>query len=166
VWVRLSIARMRLPSFIWWTVSSRCFQMTSICKHWRFYSARAHSCRYNSISYDIHHFSPSLLDLLVFYLMALTVTCVVRLQPSVDVKTVMSQLMERLSKYAASSPEVIANLGQLKQSFRASVIIGASSLQNPALFQRSILFAKQSVFLWWRMVPVLSFQHLQFIGLL
>eukprot|EP00246_Nothoceros_aenigmaticus_P001401 TRINITY_DN11916_c0_g1_i2.p1 TRINITY_DN11916_c0_g1~~TRINITY_DN11916_c0_g1_i2.p1 ORF type:complete len:792 (-),score=165.96 TRINITY_DN11916_c0_g1_i2:126-2501(-) len=30
-----------------------------------------------------------------------------QLQPSVDIKTVMSQLMERLSNYAASSPEVL-----------------------------------------------------------
>ena len=28
------------------------------------------------------------------------------LQPSVDIKTVLSQLMDRLSNYAASSPEV------------------------------------------------------------
>jgi hypothetical protein len=34
------------------------------------------------------------------------------MQPSVDVKTVMSQLMERLSKYAAASPEVMINIFQ------------------------------------------------------
>jgi vacuolar protein sorting-associated protein 35 len=32
-----------------------------------------------------------------------------QLQPTVDIKTVMSQLMERLSKYAAASPDVSLN---------------------------------------------------------
>ncbi|KAG0562429.1 hypothetical protein KC19_9G145400 [Ceratodon purpureus] len=37
-----------------------------------------------------------------------------QLQPSVDVKTVMSQLMERLSKYAAASPEVLPDFHQVE----------------------------------------------------
>ncbi|KAH7286873.1 hypothetical protein KP509_32G026000 [Ceratopteris richardii] len=37
-----------------------------------------------------------------------------QLQPSVDVKTVMSQLMDRLSVYAASAPEVLAEFSQVE----------------------------------------------------
>ena len=49
---------------------------------------------------------------MLFNLMALTTVSVICMQPSVDVKTVMSQLMERLSKYAAASPEVMINVIQ------------------------------------------------------
>lgn len=35
-------------------------------------------------------------------------------QPTVDIKTVMSQLMERLSKYAAASPEVLPEFLQVE----------------------------------------------------
>ncbi|KAI5064024.1 hypothetical protein GOP47_0020694 [Adiantum capillus-veneris] len=37
-----------------------------------------------------------------------------QLQPTVDVKTVMSQLMERLSNYAASTPQVLADFLQVE----------------------------------------------------
>jgi vacuolar protein sorting-associated protein 35 len=37
-----------------------------------------------------------------------------QLQPTVDIKTVMSQLMERLSKYAATSPEVLPEFLQVE----------------------------------------------------
>ncbi|KAG0590319.1 hypothetical protein KC19_1G089500 [Ceratodon purpureus] len=37
-----------------------------------------------------------------------------QLQPTVDIKTVMSQLMERLSKYAAASPEVLPEFLQVE----------------------------------------------------
>lgn len=36
------------------------------------------------------------------------------IQPTVDIKTVMSQLMERLSKYAAASPEVLPEFLQVE----------------------------------------------------
>lgn len=37
-----------------------------------------------------------------------------RTQPTVDIKTVMSQLMERLSRYAAASPEVLPEFLQVE----------------------------------------------------
>jgi len=78
--------------------------------------------------------------------MALMATCVERMQPSVDVKTVMSQLMERLSKYSASSPEVIANVGQREQNFHSRVMLGVSHYRTPHLPTRAF-YLRNSLFL-------------------
>ncbi|XP_052203382.1 vacuolar protein sorting-associated protein 35B-like isoform X2 [Diospyros lotus] len=47
-----------------------------------------------------------------------------QLQPNVDIKTVLSQLMERLSNYAASSPEVLPEFLQVEAFARLSSAIG------------------------------------------
>ncbi|KAK3007707.1 hypothetical protein RJ639_015052 [Escallonia herrerae] len=47
-----------------------------------------------------------------------------QLQPTVDVKTVLSQLMERLSNYAASSPEVLPEFLQVEAFTKLSSAIG------------------------------------------
>ncbi|KAK2982274.1 hypothetical protein RJ640_020826 [Escallonia rubra] len=47
-----------------------------------------------------------------------------QLQPTVDVKTVLSQLMERLSNYAASSPEVLPEFLQVEAFTKLSNAIG------------------------------------------
>lgn len=46
------------------------------------------------------------------------------LQPSVDIKTVLSQLMERLSNYAASSAEVLPEFLQVEAFSKLSHAIG------------------------------------------
>lgn len=45
-------------------------------------------------------------------------------QPSVDIKTVLSQLMERLSNYAASSAEVLPEFLQVEAFSKLSNAIG------------------------------------------
>ena len=45
-------------------------------------------------------------------------------QPSVDIKTVLSQLMERLSNYAASSSEVLPEFLQVEAFSKLSNAIG------------------------------------------
>ena len=45
-------------------------------------------------------------------------------QPSVDIKTVLSQLMERLSNYAASSAEVLPEFLQVEAFSKLSKAIG------------------------------------------
>jgi hypothetical protein len=45
-------------------------------------------------------------------------------QPSVDIKTVLSQLMERLSNYAASSTEVLPEFLQVEAFSKLSNAIG------------------------------------------
>ncbi|CAH1446325.1 unnamed protein product [Lactuca virosa] len=47
-----------------------------------------------------------------------------QLQPTVDIKTVLSQLMERLSSYAASSPEVLPEFLQVEAFSKLSSAIG------------------------------------------
>ncbi|KAG2545165.1 hypothetical protein PVAP13_9KG412647 [Panicum virgatum] len=47
-----------------------------------------------------------------------------QLQPSVDIKTVLSQLMDRLSNYAASSPEVLSEFLQVEAFAKFSNAIG------------------------------------------
>ncbi|THG20746.1 hypothetical protein TEA_003820 [Camellia sinensis var. sinensis] len=47
-----------------------------------------------------------------------------QLQPAVDVKTVLSRLMERLSNYAASSPEVLPEFLQVEAFAKLSSAIG------------------------------------------
>ncbi|KVI07367.1 Armadillo-type fold [Cynara cardunculus var. scolymus] len=47
-----------------------------------------------------------------------------QLQPTVDIKTVLSQLMERLSSYAASSPEVLPEFLQVEAFAKLSSAIG------------------------------------------
>ncbi|KAA8537501.1 hypothetical protein F0562_027109 [Nyssa sinensis] len=47
-----------------------------------------------------------------------------QLQPTVDIKTVLSQLMERLSNYAASSPEVLPEFLQVEAFTKLSSAIG------------------------------------------
>ncbi|GKB83682.1 vacuolar protein sorting-associated protein 35B-like protein isoform X1 [Tanacetum coccineum] len=47
-----------------------------------------------------------------------------QLQPTVDIKTVLSQLMERLSSYAASSPEVLPEFLQVEAFAKLSNAIG------------------------------------------
>ncbi|KAI3807697.1 hypothetical protein L1987_23631 [Smallanthus sonchifolius] len=47
-----------------------------------------------------------------------------QLQPTVDIKTVLSQLMERLSSYAASSPEVLPEFLQVEAFAKLSTAIG------------------------------------------
>ncbi|KAM7517286.1 hypothetical protein LguiA_006869 [Lonicera macranthoides] len=47
-----------------------------------------------------------------------------QLQPTVDIKTVLSQLMERLSNYAASSPEVLPEFLQVEAFAKLSSAIG------------------------------------------
>ncbi|GAB2287640.1 Vacuolar protein sorting-associated protein 35B [Dionaea muscipula] len=47
-----------------------------------------------------------------------------QLQPTVDIKTVLSQLMERLSNYAASSPEVLPEFLQVEAFAKLSNAIG------------------------------------------
>ncbi|KAI3723897.1 hypothetical protein L2E82_35659 [Cichorium intybus] len=47
-----------------------------------------------------------------------------QLQPTVDIKTVLSQLMERLSSYAASSPEVLPKFLQVEAFAKLSSAIG------------------------------------------
>nr|CAB3497830.1 unnamed protein product [Digitaria exilis] len=47
-----------------------------------------------------------------------------QLQPSVDIKTVLSQLMDRLSNYAASSPEVLPEFLQVEAFAKFSNAIG------------------------------------------
>jgi vacuolar protein sorting-associated protein 35 len=47
-----------------------------------------------------------------------------QLQPTVDVKTVLSQLMDRLSNYAASSPEVLPEFLQVEAFAKLSSAIG------------------------------------------
>ncbi|CAI9301950.1 unnamed protein product [Lactuca saligna] len=47
-----------------------------------------------------------------------------QLQPTVDIKTVLSQLMERLSSYAASSPEVLPEFLQVEAFSKLSNAIG------------------------------------------
>ncbi|KAL3525241.1 hypothetical protein ACH5RR_013613 [Cinchona calisaya] len=47
-----------------------------------------------------------------------------QLQPSVDIKTVLSRLMERLSNYAASSPEVLPEFFQVEAFAKLSSAIG------------------------------------------
>ncbi|KAF5780144.1 putative vacuolar protein sorting-associated protein [Helianthus annuus] len=47
-----------------------------------------------------------------------------QLQPTVDIKTVLSQLMERLSSYAASSPEVLPEFLQVEAFAKLSAAIG------------------------------------------
>ncbi|CAI0392829.1 unnamed protein product, partial [Linum tenue] len=51
-----------------------------------------------------------------------------QLQPSVDIKTVLSRLMERLSNYAASSSEVLPEFLQVEAFSRLNNAIGKSSL--------------------------------------
>lgn len=52
-------------------------------------------------------------------------TCVIYVsQPSVDIKTVLSQLMERLSNYAASSAEVLPEFLQVEAFSKLSNSIG------------------------------------------
>ncbi|XP_059638362.1 vacuolar protein sorting-associated protein 35B-like isoform X2 [Cornus florida] len=47
-----------------------------------------------------------------------------QLQPTVDIKTVLSQLMERLSNYAASSPEILPEFLQVEAFAKLSSAIG------------------------------------------
>ncbi|KAI3500870.1 hypothetical protein L1887_36696 [Cichorium endivia] len=47
-----------------------------------------------------------------------------QLQPTVDIKTILSQLMERLSSYAASSPEVLLEFLQVEAFAKLSSAIG------------------------------------------
>ncbi|GKU90129.1 hypothetical protein SLEP1_g4169 [Rubroshorea leprosula] len=47
-----------------------------------------------------------------------------QLQPTVDIKTVLSQLMERLSNYAASNPEVLPEFLQVEAFAKLSSAIG------------------------------------------
>ncbi|GMP44676.1 hypothetical protein CsSME_00013503 [Camellia sinensis var. sinensis] len=47
-----------------------------------------------------------------------------QLQPAVDIKTVLSRLMERLSNYAASSPEVLPEFLQVEAFAKLSSAIG------------------------------------------
>ncbi|XP_071732040.1 vacuolar protein sorting-associated protein 35B isoform X1 [Rutidosis leptorrhynchoides] len=47
-----------------------------------------------------------------------------QLQPTVDIKTVLSQLMERLSSYAAASPEVLPEFLQVEAFAKLSSAIG------------------------------------------
>ncbi|XAR61637.1 hypothetical protein NMG60_11016112 [Bertholletia excelsa] len=47
-----------------------------------------------------------------------------QLQPTVDIKTVLSQLMERLSNYASSSPEVLPEFLQVEAFAKLSSAIG------------------------------------------
>ncbi|KAL4588503.1 hypothetical protein LXL04_001394 [Taraxacum kok-saghyz] len=46
------------------------------------------------------------------------------IQPTVDIKTVISLLMERLSSYAASSPEVLPEFLQVEAFSKLSSAIG------------------------------------------
>ncbi|KAL4579549.1 hypothetical protein LXL04_015699 [Taraxacum kok-saghyz] len=46
------------------------------------------------------------------------------IQPTVDIKTVLSLLMERLSSYAASSPEVLPEFLQVEAFSKLSSAIG------------------------------------------
>jgi hypothetical protein len=50
--------------------------------------------------------------------------CLCIFQPSVDIKTVLSQLMERLSNYAASSAEVLPEFLQVEAFSKLSNAIG------------------------------------------
>lgn len=50
------------------------------------------------------------------------------LQPSVDIKTVLSQLMERLSNYAASSAEVLPEFLQVEAFSKFSNAISKVNL--------------------------------------
>ncbi|KAG2545157.1 hypothetical protein PVAP13_9KG412647 [Panicum virgatum] len=51
-----------------------------------------------------------------------------QLQPSVDIKTVLSQLMDRLSNYAASSPEVLSEFLQVEAFAKFTVTLYVSLL--------------------------------------
>lgn len=52
------------------------------------------------------------------------------LQPSVDIKTVLSRLMERLSNYAASSAEVLPEFLQVEAFSKLNNAIGKVRLKN------------------------------------
>lgn len=58
-------------------------------------------------------------------------TCVS--QPAVDIKTVLSRLMERLSNYAASSAEVLPEFLQVEAFSKLNNAIGKVNLVLPAL---------------------------------
>lgn len=69
------------------------------------------------------------------------------MQPSVDIKTVLSQLMERLSNYAASSIEVLPEFLQVEAFSKLSNAIGKVNL---AFDKLAINFwvAQSRVLLW------------------
>lgn len=56
------------------------------------------------------------------------------MQPSVDIKTVLSQLMERLSNYAASSIEVLPEFLQVEAFSKLSNAIGKVNLGYDRFF--------------------------------
>lgn len=71
------------------------------------------------------------------------------IQPTVDIKTVMSQLMERLSKYAAASPEVLPEFLQVEAftKFSHAVVEVATTTFLPPVYldlAREFLFPSSS----------------------
>ncbi|KAL4315542.1 hypothetical protein AHAS_Ahas15G0195500 [Arachis hypogaea] len=60
------------------------------------------------------------------------------LKPSIDIKTVLSQLMERLSHYAASSAEVLPEFSQVEAFAKLSNAIGRLS-GAPKLFSSDMV---------------------------
>lgn len=105
--------------------------MISICKHWKLSSVPAPNCRsaFFSSPYLVHSFFELLTSdpLFTWRLFERSWTCI---QPVVDIKTVMSQLMERLSKYAAASPEVCFSAVLLAPLAYLSSVILVCSLRS------------------------------------
>lgn len=60
----------------------------------------------------------------IFLLNLHTLFCICASQPSVDIKTVLSRLMERLSNYAASSTEVLPEFLQVEAFSKLNNAIG------------------------------------------
>lgn len=56
--------------------------------------------------------------------------CYCSFQPSVDIKTVLSGLMERLSNYAASSVEALPNFLQVEAFSKFNYAIGKVNLAS------------------------------------